>query len=103
MLCFLNTSPSVSVKSPPTTPTILTSVKKLAEIEKCDAEPPSIWSHLPKGVSTASNATEPTTKSDMVLLVFGLWFLVLELCASCFVLYLKLSGFGFLLGRTAKH
>ena len=29
-------------------------VKKLAEIEKCDAEPPSILSHLPKGVSTAS-------------------------------------------------
>ena len=38
-----------SVKSPPTTPTMLTSVKKLAEIEKCEAEPPSIFSHLPKG------------------------------------------------------
>ena len=35
------------------------------EIEKCDAEPPSILSHFPKGVSTASNATEPTTKSDI--------------------------------------
>jgi hypothetical protein len=33
---------------------MLTFVKKLAEIEKCEAEPPSILSHLPKGVSTVS-------------------------------------------------
>ena len=39
--------------------------KKLAEIEKCDAEPPNIFSHLPNGVSTESNATEPTTKRDI--------------------------------------
>ncbi len=26
---------------------------------------PSIFSHLPKGVSTASKATEPTTSNDM--------------------------------------
>ena len=60
------------MKSPPTTPTILTSVKKLAEIEKCEAEPPSILSHLPKGVSTASNATEPTTRRDIGFLYFCL-------------------------------
>src|SRR5258706_13669130 len=42
-----------------------TSVKKLAEIEKWEPEPPSIFSHLPKGVSTASNATEPTTRRDI--------------------------------------
>src|ERR1041385_1302839 len=58
---------SCSSKSPPTTATILTLVKKLAEIEKCDAEPPSILSHLPKGVSTASYATDPTTRRDMIL------------------------------------
>ena len=45
-------------------------MKKLAEIEKCDAEPPSILSHLPKGVSTSSYATDPTTKRDMCVLVF---------------------------------
>src|SRR5438067_8857991 len=61
----VNTSLSPSPKSPPTTPTTRTSVKKLAAIEKCDAEPPSIRSRLPNGVSTASNATEPTTNSDM--------------------------------------
>jgi hypothetical protein len=33
---------------------MLTLVKKLAEIEKCEAEPPSILSHSPKGVSTVS-------------------------------------------------
>src|ERR1051326_3784524 len=58
------TSISSSPKSPPTTATTRTSVKKLADREKCAAEPPSILSRLPKGVSTASNATEPTTSND---------------------------------------
>src|SRR5215211_3701096 len=62
-----------SVKSPPTTPTILTFVKKLAEIEKCDAEPPSILSHFPKGVSTASYATDPTTRRDMCVFCLRLF------------------------------
>src|SRR5207244_78328 len=61
----VKTSLSPSPKSPPTTPTTRTSVKKLAAIEKCDAEPPSMRSRLPNGVSTASNATEPTTSNDM--------------------------------------
>src|SRR5437763_11731149 len=61
----VKTARSSSPKSPPTTATTRTSVKKLAEIEKCDAEPPSICSRLPKGVSTESKATEPTTRSDI--------------------------------------
>src|SRR5678815_4986002 len=52
------------------TATIPTFVKKLAKIEKCDAEPPSILSHLPNGVSTSSYATDPTTKRDMCVIVF---------------------------------
>src|SRR6185295_12389173 len=64
-LCCAKTARSSAPKSPPTTATTLTSVKKLAEIEKCDAEPPNIFSRFPKGVSTASNATEPTTSSDI--------------------------------------
>src|SRR5712692_7549998 len=63
-----NTSRSAWPKSPPTTATTRTSVKKLAEIEKCDADPPSIRSRLPNGVSTASKATEPTTSSDMFVM-----------------------------------
>ncbi len=55
---------SSAPKSPPTTPTTRTSVKKLADKEKWVAEPPSIFSRFPKGVSTASNATEPTTNND---------------------------------------
>ena len=39
--------------------------KLIAEIEKCDAEPPNIFSRFPNGVSTASNATEPTTSRDI--------------------------------------
>src|SRR5256885_12914688 len=65
MLCCANTARSWSPKSPPTTATIATAVKELAEIEKCDAEPPNICSRLPNGVSTASNATEPTTSRDI--------------------------------------
>src|SRR5438067_1626948 len=69
-LCCLNTSSSSFPKSPPTTATTRTSVKKLAEIEKCEAEPPNIFSRLPNGVSTASKATEPTTSRDIE---FGIW------------------------------
>src|SRR5882672_6631008 len=65
ILCRANTSLSAWPKSPPTTATTRTSVKKLAEMEKCEAEPPSMRSRLPNGVSTASNATEPTTSNDM--------------------------------------
>src|SRR3989442_10226846 len=65
MLCRRKTSSSLGPKSPPTTDTKRTSVKKLAAIEKCDAEPPSIRGLWPKGVSTASKATEPTTSNDI--------------------------------------
>src|ERR1044071_1232432 len=68
---------SCSVKSPPTTATMPTFVKKLAEIEKCEAEPPRMCSFFPKGVSTSSYATDPTTKRDMCVLVFGFGFLLL--------------------------
>src|SRR5437763_3530633 len=75
------TSISSSPKSPPTTATTRTSEKKLAESEKCVAEPPSILSRLPNGVSTASNATEPTTSNDTfdVLLIDKLSALLLLL------------------------
>src|SRR5215471_13328767 len=56
-----NTASSSSPKSSPTTPTTRTSVKKLAASEKCVAAPPRIFSRSPYGVSSASNATEPTT------------------------------------------
>src|ERR1700761_2109285 len=52
-------------KSSPTTPTTRTSVKKLAERAKCVAAPPRTRSRLPLGVSSESNATEPTTRIDM--------------------------------------
>src|SRR6266404_3804577 len=65
ILCLAKTSRSAEPKSPPTTATTRTSVKKLAEIEKWEAEPPSMRSRLPNGVSTASNATEPTTSNDI--------------------------------------
>jgi hypothetical protein len=42
----------------------MVSVKKLADKEKWVAEPPNIFSRFPNGVSTASNATEPTANSD---------------------------------------
>src|SRR5712664_3568157 len=65
MLWRAKTSFSAAPKSPPTTATTRTSVKKLAEMEKCEAEPPSMRSRFPNGVSTKSNATEPTTSNDM--------------------------------------
>src|SRR5216684_3234937 len=77
MLWRAKTSLSAWPKSPPTTATTRTSVKKLAEIEKCEAEPPSMRSRLPNGVSTASNATEPTTSNDM--LYFGVLNLEFEI------------------------
>src|SRR5665213_1621545 len=61
----LKTARSVSVKSSPTTPTRFTCVKLLAAIEKYVAAPPRVRSVFPYGVSSASNATEPTTKRDM--------------------------------------
>src|SRR5882672_5637724 len=82
ILCRANTSLSAWPKSPPTTATTRTSVKKLAEMEKCEAEPPSMRSRLPNGVSTASNATEPTTSNDIDrfgIADFGLQFLLQEL------------------------
>jgi hypothetical protein len=42
-------------------------VKKLADSPKCVADPPNILSRLPNGVSTASNATEPTTSNDTLM------------------------------------
>src|SRR5260370_20468016 len=65
MLWRAKTSRSAWPKSPPTSETTRTSVKKLAEMEKCEAEPPSMRSRFPNGVSTESNATEPTTSNDM--------------------------------------
>src|SRR5258706_11501812 len=65
ILCLAKTSRSAEPKSPPTTATTRTSVKKLAEMEKWEAEPPNMRSRLPNGVSTASNATEPTTSNDI--------------------------------------
>src|SRR6266480_3453231 len=86
------TSRSAWPKSPPTTATTRTSVKKLAEIEKCDADPPSIRSRLPNGVSTASKATEPTTSKD-ILVISNLELRIvnfkldeLAVCAFCFLL-----------------
>ena len=43
------------------------SVKKLDESAKCVPAPPKSLSRLPKGVSNASKATEPTTVKDIVL------------------------------------
>ena len=54
-------SSSSEPKSSPTTPTTRTSVNMLAEIEKCVAAPPRMRSRRPNGVSSESNATEPTT------------------------------------------
>src|SRR5277367_4787952 len=52
-------------KSSPTTPTRFTRVKKLAAREKYVAAPPTVRSTRPKGVSIASNATDPTTRRDI--------------------------------------
>src|ERR1035437_4045739 len=56
-------------KSSPTTATRDTSAKKLAEVEKYVAEPPSTFSPRPKGVSTVSKATVPTTTIPMELVL----------------------------------
>src|SRR5258708_26890732 len=50
-----------SPKSRPTTPTRFTGAKKEAATAKKDALPPSTRSARPKGVSTVSYATLPTT------------------------------------------
>ena len=52
-------------KSSPTTPTTRTSVNMLADSEKCVAAPPRMRSRRPNGVSSESNATEPTTVTAM--------------------------------------
>src|SRR5262245_10059157 len=57
-----------SGKSSPTVATTWTGVKKLAEYEKNVAEPPSASCTLPKGVSTLSSATEPTTSRSATAL-----------------------------------
>src|SRR5262245_5367368 len=54
-------SSSALGKSRPTIATTATGAKKLAATEKKVADPPIAFSTLPKGVSTLSNATEPTT------------------------------------------
>src|SRR5690606_20787989 len=41
-----------------------TGARRLADAEKNVAEPPSTSSALPKGVSTESSATEPTTSTE---------------------------------------
>src|SRR4051812_17918134 len=58
----LKTDASSSPKSSPTTATIDTSLKNEAATEKYVAEPPMQRSTLPNGVSSASNATLPTTR-----------------------------------------
>ena len=60
-----STSYSASPKSSPTGPTTRVSAKYEEAMAKCTAEPPSSRSRLPAGVSTASNAMEPTTVSVM--------------------------------------
>src|SRR5439155_7641704 len=75
-------------KSPAATATTRTSVKKLAEIEKCDADPPSMRSRLPNGVSTASKATEPTTSNDICdfgLRISDCGFQIGRTCCLCFL------------------
>src|ERR1044072_8671681 len=75
-----------------------TSVKKLAAIEKCEAAPPSILSILPKGVSTASNATEPTTRRDMFLdCRLPIW--IFDWSFLFRTLYFELCTWSFELGR----
>src|SRR5215204_831643 len=56
---------SSSPKSSPTGPTTRVSAKNEEASEKCTAEPPSSRSRLPVSVSTASNAMDPTTVSDI--------------------------------------
>src|SRR3954447_5997085 len=59
------TSYSLSPKSSPTGPTGRVSARNDDASEKWTAEPPRSRSRLPASVSTASNAMEPTTVSDM--------------------------------------
>src|SRR4029450_7627666 len=56
---------SSSPKSSPTGPTTRVSARNEEASEKCTAEPPSSRSRLPVSVSTASNAMDPTTVSDI--------------------------------------
>src|SRR5215207_193831 len=56
---------SSSPKSSPTGPTTRVSAKNEEASEKCTAEPPSSRSRFPVSVSTASNAMDPTTVSDI--------------------------------------
>src|ERR1051325_2371524 len=63
-------------KSLPTMPTSCTGAKWLADAEKNVPEPPSTLSALPKGVSTESSATDPTTRTGIYgLLAIGYWLL----------------------------
>ena len=62
-----------SPKSDPTTPTRLTGTKKEAATAKKDALPPSTRSARPKGVSTVSKATLPTTRMDMDAECYRRW------------------------------
>src|ERR1051325_12175972 len=59
------TAMSSSVRSSPTTATRSTGEKNDAATEKYVAEPPRQRSTFPNGVSSASNATLPTTRMDM--------------------------------------
>src|SRR5215207_7422193 len=52
-------------KSSPTGPTTRVSAKNDEASAKCTAEPPSSRSRFPVSVSTASNAMDPTTVSDL--------------------------------------
>src|SRR4051794_11270970 len=58
---------SSSPKSSPTGPTTRVSAKNEEASEKCTAEPPSSRSRFPVSVSTASNAMDPTTVSDIAV------------------------------------
>src|ERR1043166_2142691 len=94
------------------TPTTRTSAKKLAAIEKCDAEPPNIRSRLPKGVSTESKAPEPTTTRDIrrfqiancgsrierTFVIRALYFVLRIWCFVFGALYLVLCTWCFVLG-----
>ena len=62
----LKAESAFSPKSSPTTATRFTGVKKEAATAKNDALPPSTFSARPKGVSTVSYATLPTTRMDMI-------------------------------------
>ena len=58
-----STAISASPKSSPTGPTTRVGARNDEASEKCTAAPPSSRSRLPVGVSTASNAIDPTTVS----------------------------------------